>query len=71
MPGKDGTGPFRANRSAGTATAAGRGRMGGLVSAGPTGYCECPNCGEKVKHNRAEPCTSLKCPKCGTRMIRA
>ena len=63
MPGKDGTGPAGAG--------AGRGRMGGPASAGPVGYCICPKCGEKVKHTRAEPCASMKCPKCNTTMIRA
>lgn len=74
MPRRDGTGPAGAGRGAGigrqTGTGAGRGRMGGPENAGPEGYCKCPNCGEKVKHLRAEPCTSMKCPKCGTTMGR-
>ena len=63
MPRRDGTGPV--------GSAGGGGRMGGPASAGPQGYCECPKCGEKVKHDRAVPCTSIPCPKCGASMIRA
>jgi len=71
MPGRDGTGPAGPGRGLGRFRSwFGRGRMGGPTAAGPEGYCECPNCGEKVKHLRAEPCTSLKCPKCGATMVR-
>lgn len=74
MPGKDGTGPLGAGKGFGRGRnaepGAGRGRMGGPVNAGPLGFCECPNCGEKVKHVPAEPCTKMKCPKCGTTMVR-
>ncbi|KNZ41304.1 DUF5320 domain-containing protein [Acetobacterium bakii] len=66
MPGKDGTGPV------GDGPARGRGRRigpDGLVAAS-TGYCLCPNCGEKVKHVPGLPCTSVTCPKCQTMMIR-
>jgi len=48
----------------------GRGRMGGLRAAGPAGACVCPECGYRKKHQRAMPCTSIKCPKCKTPMIR-
>lgn len=75
MPAKDGKGPAGVGRGGGLGgrrgAATGRGRMGGPVQAGPEGYCECPNCGEKVKHLRAEPCASMKCPKCGTTLVRA
>ena len=63
MPGKDGKGPV-GPRDYG-------GRMGGPASAGPEGYCECLNCGTKVKHDRGVPCSNKKCPKCGAKMIRA
>jgi predicted RNA-binding Zn-ribbon protein involved in translation (DUF1610 family) len=43
---------------------------GGNFSVGVNGYCVCPNCGTKVKHERAVPCASIKCPNCGTLMIR-
>ena len=45
--------------------------MRGPANAGIEGYCECPNCGEKVRHLRAEQCASVKCSKCGTKMVRA
>ena len=47
----------------------GRGRHGG-GSFGPGGYCVCANCGEKVPHERGIRCTSVKCPKCGHKMVR-
>ncbi len=37
---------------------------------GPSGYCVCPKCGYELKHERGTPCTSLKCPKCNTLLIR-
>jgi len=47
----------------------GRGRgMGG--GRGPGGNCICPNCREKVPHERGIPCSQMKCPKCGTNMVR-
>ena len=45
----------------------GRGMGGGR---GPGGSCICPNCGEKVSHERGIPCSQMSCPKCGTPMIR-
>ena len=30
--------------------------------------CVCPKCGYKEKHTQATPCSSKKCPKCGTVM---
>lgn len=62
MPGKNGTGPAGPGNH--------RGKMGGPASAGPEGYCECPKCGTKVKHDRGEPCSTKKCPNCGATMIR-
>ena len=37
---------------------------------GPEGYCICPNCGYKTKHQRGIPCSTIKCPKCNTNLIR-
>ncbi len=37
---------------------------------GPKGYCICPKCSYKVRHERGTPCASLKCPKCNTMLIR-
>jgi len=48
----------------------GAGRMGGPFAAGPSGYCICPQCGQKEPHERAVPCIARKCPKCGATMAR-
>jgi len=48
----------------------GAGRMGGPFAAGPSGYCICPQCGQKEPHERAVPCLARKCPKCGATMAR-
>jgi len=47
----------------------GRGRMG-YYGLGPAGYCVCPNCGNRVPHQRGLPCAQMKCPKCGSLMVR-
>jgi len=74
MPGRDGTGPVGAGQGRGLGQKAGnglgRGRMGGPASAGPEGFCVCPKCGTKMKHQRGMPCDSVKCPQCGTAMNR-
>jgi hypothetical protein len=45
--------------------------MGGTrAGAGPGGNCVCPRCGAKAPHRTGSPCSSTKCPKCGTAMIR-
>jgi len=62
MPGGDGTGPLGQGQ--------GRGRMGGSFAAGPGGDCVCPECGYKQKHQRGNPCSSMKCPKCKSPMTR-
>jgi predicted Fe-Mo cluster-binding NifX family protein len=48
----------------------GGGRMGGPFAAGPSGYCICPQCGQKEPHERAVPCLARKCPNCGATMTR-
>jgi len=37
---------------------------------GPEGYCICKKCGYKVKHKRGVPCSTIKCPKCGSLLTR-
>jgi peptide subunit release factor 1 (eRF1) len=37
---------------------------------GPKGYCICPKCNYKTKHQRGTPCQEMKCPKCGAKMLR-
>ena len=32
---------------------------------GPEGFCVCPKCGYKKKHESGVPCSSIKCPECG------
>jgi len=48
----------------------GRGR--GPFAAGPGGECICtnPECKHTVPHQAGVPCYSMKCPKCGSPMIR-
>jgi hypothetical protein len=73
MPGKDGTGPLGKGPTGGRNRGmkqGGRGRMRGPYAAGPDGNCICPNCGDKKPHIAGQPCSSLECPKCGTRMTR-
>jgi len=48
----------------------GRRGLGGGYAAGPGGECYCPNCGERIPHQRGVPCNAKKCPKCGQLMTR-
>jgi len=50
----------------------GRGRMGGPFAAGPGGFCICsnPECKNEVSHQVGVPCYQMKCPKCGSPMVR-
>lgn len=50
----------------------GRGRMGGGFAAGPGGVCICtnPECQAEQAHQAGVPCYQMKCPKCGSPMIR-
>jgi len=73
MPWGDGRGPLGLSGGIGRGMGrgGGRGRMGGnRPGAGPGGVCICPSCGAEVPHQAGVPCSSLNCPKCGTRMIR-
>ena len=48
----------------------GRRGLGGGFARGPSGYCICPNCGQKEPHIAAIPCFNQECPKCGSLMTR-
>jgi len=37
---------------------------------GPEGYCVCPKCNYKTKHERGIPCSTIKCPKCKINLTR-
>jgi len=69
MPRGDGTGP--AGGGAGTGRGmGGRSGRGGGAGLGPGGGCVCPACGKEVTHRPGTPCTSMRCPDCGTPMLR-
>lgn len=69
MPGGDGTGPTGAGPGTGRGRGARQGRRIGR-GMGLGGNCLCPSCGTIIPHQTGMPCTELKCPKCGTMMIR-
>ena len=50
----------------------GRGRMGGPFAAGPGGTCICvnPECKKEISHQAGIPCYQIKCPVCGSPMVR-
>ncbi|MGC9356481.1 MAG: hypothetical protein ACP5GX_01365 [Anaerolineae bacterium] len=49
----------------------GRGRGGGnRPGSGPGGICVCPSCGHTQEHEVGTPCYTLRCPKCGAKMMR-
>ena len=44
----------------------------GPMAAGPGGFCVCvnPQCGHKQSHERGQPCYKLRCPQCGSPLVR-
>jgi len=48
----------------------GRGRKIGPLMGSVEGTCICPKCGHREPHKRGTPCMQVKCPQCGTGMIR-
>ena len=72
MPRGDGTGPLGQGpyTGRGTGTGRGQGTGGGRMGLGPGGNCICPTCGMKAGHQAGMPCATIKCPKCGIRMVR-
>lgn len=67
MPGENTKAQGR--RGQGKKDGTGRGRGGGSTP-GPGGNCICPDCGEKIPHQRGVPCYGQQCPKCGKAMVR-
>lgn len=72
MPRGNGTGAGGQGSGRGSGQGqSGMGNMGGnRPGRGAGGYCVCPNCGEKVPHQRRNPCFDIDCPKCSSKMIR-
>jgi hypothetical protein len=74
MPRLDGKGPMGRGSGSGHGMGRGRGpnasRDGNPMTAQPAGYCVCPRCQETIPHIAGQPCNQIKCPKCGTLMIR-
>ncbi|HUV35740.1 MAG TPA: DUF5320 family protein [Patescibacteria group bacterium] len=77
MPRGDGTGP----QGKGPGTGRGMGPCGGgrgggggggrqRDDAGTSQECICPKCGIITPHRPGKPCSSEKCPKCGSSMVR-
>jgi predicted Fe-Mo cluster-binding NifX family protein len=40
------------------------------VRAGPGGFCICPQCAKKIRHQRGIPCSQFLCPDCRQPMLR-
>ncbi|MCF8053842.1 MAG: hypothetical protein K9K75_01255 [Deltaproteobacteria bacterium] len=62
--------PDKAMNQRGAGRAGGRGSAVCRRGAGTSGSCVCPQCGEKVPHQRGRPCFEVNCSKCGTAMAR-
>jgi hypothetical protein len=75
MPRGDGKGPPWGS-GPGTGRGAGMGgaqkgrKSGSRAGAGPAGECICPKCGTTALHEAGIPCYLVKCPKCGSPMVR-
>ena len=70
MPRGDGTGQSVKGLETGSRKGPFKGSRGVRFTAGPGGYCVCPNCGYKVSHQIGTPCYQQHCPKCKTAMTR-
>ena len=45
--------------------------VAGSASSNQTEICVCPKCGSTLTHTLGTPCTSMRCPECGSYMISA
>ncbi len=66
VPLQQATGTFPERGRGGGHRGSGRYRGG----RGAVGFCVCPKCDYRVKHEAGVPCGSMLCPKCNIRMIR-
>lgn len=37
---------------------------------GPTGFCICPRCEQRIEHQSGVRCQQMQCPQCGCKMLR-
>ncbi len=72
MPRGDGTGPDGKGSGGGGGCRSRMSRGGNGRRANPSqlNFCECPSCGNKVPQKAWTPCSTEKCPQCGSTMIR-
>lgn len=47
-----------------------RGMGRGMGFGGPAMTCKCTSCGYEAQKQRGVPCVQMKCPKCGSPMVR-
>ncbi len=75
MPRGDGTGPPwgsgpKTGRGAGMGESRRGRKVGSREGAGPEGECVCFKCGMTLPHEAGIPCYFVKCPQCGSSMVR-
>jgi len=68
---QQGNRPLSAGQGMAQGGSGGSSMYGSSGSGGPGGECVCPNCRTIVSHTASVPCYEIKCPKCGTLMVRA
>jgi len=61
---------FRPGSGMGRGRGMGRGKGAGMGPGGPAATCVCPKCGYTEQKIAGIPCTSRKCPECGSMMVR-
>lgn len=66
-------GGMGAGRGQGRGGGQGRNRGGGMgrgMQPGASDICVCSQCGHRETHKRGVPCNRMKCPECGSAMVR-